>query len=139
MTLAVLDTDILSLLRRGHAVVVSRVSAHPADELAIAVMSVEEQLSGWYQVLRKARRPDQLAAAYEELGEAAEFLGKWRILRFPVAAIARYHQLSALKLNVRKTDLRIASIAVEYGGMVVTRNLRDFQRVPNLAVVDWSV
>jgi len=35
-------------------------------------------------------------------------------------------------------DLSIAAIALEHQAIVVTRNVRDFQRVPNLVVVDWS-
>jgi tRNA(fMet)-specific endonuclease VapC len=139
MSLYVLDTDILTLYRRNHPVVVSRIDAQPPDELAITVMSVEEQLSGWYRMLRRARQPDKLAAAYEELAEATAFLGGWRILSFPLPAIARYRQLCSLKLNVGKADLRSAAIALEFGATVVTRNLHDFQRVPNLTVEDWSV
>jgi tRNA(fMet)-specific endonuclease VapC len=35
-------------------------------------------------------------------------------------------------------DLRIASIALATGMTVLTRNLVDFQRVPNLNVEDWT-
>ena len=44
-----------------------------------------------------------------------------------------------LKLNVRKMDLRIAAIVLEHRGVLVSRNLRDFQRIPNLLVEDWSI
>ena len=54
-------------------------------------------------------------------------------------AIARYNQLKSQKLNVPGNDLRIAAIALEHGGTLVSRNLRDFRRVPGLSVEDWSV
>ncbi len=60
-------------------------------------------------------------------------------LPFPEPAQLRFEQLAAMKLNVRKMDLRIAAIALEQGAVVVTRNLRDFQRVPGLVVQDWTV
>jgi tRNA(fMet)-specific endonuclease VapC len=139
MTLYVLDTDTASLHKKGHPVVVARVLARPIDELAITVITVEEQLSGWYRMLRQARQPDKVAFAYQELAETAEFLGKWKILPFPVPAIARHRQLTAMKLNVRKDDLRIAAIVLEKNAVLVTRNRRDFQRVPNLVIEDWSI
>ena len=48
-------------------------------------------------------------------------------------------QLTALNLEVRKMDLRIAAVALENGGVLVSRNLRDFRRIPNLTVEDWAV
>jgi tRNA(fMet)-specific endonuclease VapC len=139
MSLYVLDTDMLSLYRRGHALVRQRVDSHPRDELAITVMNVEEQLSGWYSMLRRAKQPPRLARSYQELADAVQFLAGWRILLYPELAIARYEQLKAMKLQVRKMDLRIAAITLENGGILVTRNVRDFQRVPNLTVENWAV
>jgi tRNA(fMet)-specific endonuclease VapC len=101
-------------------------------------MSVEEQLSGWYSLLRRAKRRKQLARVYQELAESVQFLGGWRILSFPEPAIVRYAQLAALKLQVRKMDLRIAAITLENACTLVTRNLRDFQRVPGLVIEDWA-
>ena len=44
-----------------------------------------------------------------------------------------------MKLNIRKPDLRIAAITQEVGGTLVTPNLRDFQRIPNLPLENWAV
>jgi len=139
MSLFVLDTDVLTLYDRGDPTVVHRVDARQSNELAISVMSVDEQLTGWYTATRQARRPEEVARAYARLGEAVVRLGLWRILPYTVSAIARVAQLKALRLNVRLMDLRIAAIALENGAVVVTRNRRDFGRIPGLSVEDWSV
>ena len=138
MSLFILDTDILSLYQEGHVAVTQRILTHRISELAVTVITVEEQLSGWYRVLRRAKRRPELADAYQRLAEAVPFLAQFAILPFTEAAILRFEQLLAAKLQVRKSDLRIAAIALEYGGTLVSRNLRDFQRVPGLAVEDWS-
>jgi tRNA(fMet)-specific endonuclease VapC len=139
MSLYVLDTDTLSLVRYGHPQVTQRIAAHPPAELAITVITVEERLSGWYTVLRRATRPQQLEQAYGQLADSVRFLALWPILPFNAAAITRYDQLKTLRLNVGTMDLRIGAIVLENGGTVVTRNVRDFQRIPHLAVEDWSV
>ena len=48
-----------------------------------------------------------------------------------------YEALKRMKLNVRKMDLRIAATVLEHGGVLATRNVRDFQRVPGLLIEDW--
>jgi tRNA(fMet)-specific endonuclease VapC len=136
--LHVLDTDTLSLLQEGHPTVPKRVAACPAEDLAITVISVEEQLSGWYRRLRRAKKPEELARVYERLTATACSLARLPILSFSEAAIHRSKALQPAKLNVRKMDLCIAAIALEHQAIVVTRNVRDFQRVPNLVVEDWS-
>jgi tRNA(fMet)-specific endonuclease VapC len=135
----VLDTDILSLHQRGHAVVAGHLAAHPRTDIAVTVINVEEQISGWYSLLRSSKRRDQLAIAYQSLADCIPFLSQFAILGFPESAQLRFDHLVALKLGVRKMDLRIAAIALEHGAIVATRNLHDFQRVPGLVVEDWSV
>jgi tRNA(fMet)-specific endonuclease VapC len=139
VSLFVLDTDHLTLFYRGDAAVVRRISARQPGELAISIMTVDEQLRGWYTLTRQARRPEQVARAYAHLGEAVPRLAKWRILPYTESAIARTAQLKTLHLNVRLMDLRIGAIALENGAVVVTRNCRDFGRIPGLIVEDWSI
>ena len=50
MSVIVLDTNILSLYQRGDSDITSKVNAHPAQELAITVITVEEELAGWYNL-----------------------------------------------------------------------------------------
>ena len=134
----VLDTDILTLYQGLHAAVWHRARQRRPDELAITVISVEEQLSGWYRRLRQARKPDQLAVVYQRLATTVQLLSGWQILSFTQPAIIRYDQLRAARLNVRKMDLRIAAIALENSATVVTRNRQDFLRIPGLQIEDWS-
>ena len=139
MTLHVLDTDMLSLLQRGHPSVVNRCAAQSSGELAITVVSVEEQLSGRLRFIQRVRKPDDLNRAYESLIETLRSLSTLPIFSFSPAAFARYRYLVGLKLNVGRMDLRIAATALELGAVVVTRNVRDFGRVPGLTLEDWSV
>jgi tRNA(fMet)-specific endonuclease VapC len=139
MSLFVLETDHLTLYYRGDSIVVRRVDAQPPTELAISVLTVDGQLTGWYTLARQARRPEEIARADAHLGESVVRLGRWRILPYTVSAIARVAQLKALRLNVRLMDLRIAAVAWENQAVVVTRNRRDFGRVPGLSIEDWSV
>jgi len=139
MSLYVLDTDTLSLYRFGHARVCRRVDAQPPTDLAVTVLTVEEQVSGWYSLQRQAKQPPQVARAYQELAETVLYCARRPILPYSVPAIARYDGLRRLNLNVRKTDLRIAAVALEHGGILVTCNLRDFRRIPNLTAENWAV
>jgi tRNA(fMet)-specific endonuclease VapC len=53
MKLYVLDTDTVSHLRNGHPVLAARAAAVPSAQKFITVITVEEQLDGWYALLRK--------------------------------------------------------------------------------------
>ena len=139
MSLYVLDTDILTLLQENHPAVVQQVATHRPDELAITVISVEEQLGGWYTQLRRARTREALAQVYERLARNVQSLARLPILSVTEAAIQRFEQLHALRLNVAGNDLRIAAITLEHGGTLVTRNLADFRRVPGLVIENWAV
>ncbi len=135
----VMDTDLLSLLRKGHAKVTARVAATPPNHLAVTIITIEEQISGWYRALRQAQSTTDLALAYERLTATIRFLSRLPIVSYDEPAILRARQLHSQKLNVRKSDLSIAAIALEHHAIVVTRNLRDFGRVPGLVCEDWSI
>jgi tRNA(fMet)-specific endonuclease VapC len=138
MSLYVLDTDHLSLYRYGHPEVSARIEATPADQLAVTIITIEEQLRAWYTQVRRARDRDHLARAYQGLFEAAETSKYIRVLPFTSRAIERYLNLRNQLPRLGKMDLSIAAIALENDGIVVTRNRRDFEQVPHLQLEDWS-
>lgn len=139
MSLYVLDTDIFTLLLHKHPVVYQRVAACKPSDLAVTVITVEEQVLGWVGRLRRVRSAKEKARAYDDLAAAVASLGSLPILSFSEQAIAGHEALVKLKLNVGKMDLAIAAITLEHNATLVSRNLRDFQRVPGLTVEDWSV
>jgi tRNA(fMet)-specific endonuclease VapC len=139
MPLHVLDTNIVTLLARGVDPLTSRVRSHPPSEIAVAVITLRESLDGWHGILAKAKRPDQIEAAYARMIRTVETLAKFRLLNFTQPAIIRFEGLMRAKLNVGGNDLRIAAIALEHQAKVVTANVRDFSRVPGLQVEDWTV
>ena len=138
MPLHALDTDTITHFRNGHPKVVTRVLATPPQDLAATVISLEEQLAGWYAVTKSAKTPAQLEHAYRKLAEVVEFFRDMPLLPFTAAAVTRYQGLQKQKLNVRKNDLRIAAIALEHHATVVSANVRDFGRVSGLQVEDWT-
>lgn len=85
---------------------------------------------------------NQLILLYTKLWNTAEFLKTIRILNFDAAADACYKDLlSDRSLNQKRLqkDLRTAAIALSVNGIMVTRNHRDFSKVPNLKIEDWTV
>jgi tRNA(fMet)-specific endonuclease VapC len=135
----ILDTDILSLYQHKHTTIREYVSGIAADDLGITVISVEEQLTGWYTYLRKAKTRSAQAHAYERLARNVAELANLPIITYTEAAIDRYERLKAQKMGIRAMDLRIAAVCLEAGATLVTRNTRDFSRIPGLAIEDWSV
>lgn len=134
-----LDTDTLSLFQQGHAKVAQAIAVQPIGLVRIPAVSVKEQIDGRAVVIHQAKTAKQLAEAWSHFALAVTFFSRFPIVPMTEAAILRFQSLMKQKLNVGGNDLRIAANALESGATVVTRNLRDFGRVPGLLVVDWSV
>ncbi|AFY47864.1 putative nucleic acid-binding protein, contains PIN domain [Nostoc sp. PCC 7524] len=139
MTKWVLDTDHVSLLQRGHPVVVSKVSAVNPAEIAVTVITIVEQMYGRLDVINRTKSKQELVTAYALLKETFNLLSQANILDFNEAAFDTYNDLLKQKIRVGTQDLRIAAIALSLNATVVTRNFKDFQKVPNLKIVDWSI
>jgi tRNA(fMet)-specific endonuclease VapC len=133
-----LDTDSLSLFERRNSRLIARILATPPDQLFITAITVRERLDGWYGLLNRMKSPSDEERVYARLIEAVKICASLRILPYTAAAISRFQQLQSLKLNVGPMDLRIAAIALEQNATVVTCNVRDFSRIPDLVFEDWT-
>lgn len=104
MSLYVLDTDHLSLHQYGHDEVTARIEAMPAEQLAMTIITIEEQLRAWYTQVRRARSAESLARAYQGLFEVAETSKIARILPFTRQAVERYLMFRSLLSRLGKLD-----------------------------------
>jgi tRNA(fMet)-specific endonuclease VapC len=134
-----LDTDLFSLYQQGHPRVVQQVLAHLTHQLALSIITIEEQLVGWQTALGRARDDLSRANIYRRMAQTVQTLSGWSVIPFSVNAMTTHADLIRQRLNVGSNDLKIAAIALDVGAIVVTRNVRDFNRVPGLTIEDWSL
>lgn len=137
MTLYVLDTDHLSLYGRNHPTVMARLRA-TQTRLTTTAINVEEQLRGRLAQVAEARDGATQSSAYQRLVETVMMLSEFNILQYDTKAYEIYKELKVQRIRVGTQDLRIVSITLAHNGILLIRNLRDFEKVPGLAIQDWS-
>ena len=86
-----------------------------------------------------ARNGAARVQAYTRLQKALRFYQRVAWLPFTDAAATFFDQLRAQKLHLGTNDLCIAAIALSVRGVLVTRNSKDFRRIPDLVVEDWTI
>ncbi len=132
----VLDTDHITLHQRNHPQVVGRIQECMPDDLAITVVTVQEQMRGRLAEVSRAR--SDLHVAYAQLQATVDYFCGLTILAFDMDAQQQFQQLQAQKIRIGTLDLRIAAIALSQNLTLITRNRRDFEQVPVLQIEDWS-
>lgn len=138
MSLWILDTDHVSLFQQRHPIVTLRVNEVNSQEIAITIITVEEQLRGRFNIIRKAASSDQLILAYAKLQANLEFFQSIKLIEFNRDAFNFYQDFIRQKIRIGTQDLRIAAITLSVNGVLVTRNWKDFEKVPNLRLEDWT-
>jgi tRNA(fMet)-specific endonuclease VapC len=108
----VLDTDHVSILqqRAGLAYIQlsSRLAAVNRDEIAVTMISFQEQMKGWLALLNRARSSAQVILAYGELERMARSFCKMNILSYTDASEDKFVELRKQRIRVGTSDLRIA-------------------------------
>ena len=131
-----LDTNTISFFLRGNIPVLNnRILDCVADELAISIISAGELYYG-IQRLASSQRARQL---WEQLNAFTQAVS---IHPLPVNAASHYGiiktDLHAVGTPIGGNDLWIAAHALAEKKILVTNNTREFERVPDLIVEDWT-
>jgi tRNA(fMet)-specific endonuclease VapC len=128
----ILDTNVcVAFLNGTDAGIRDRLLAlAPSDVLLCSVVKAELLFGA-----RKSKRVDA------NLAQLTEFFGAMDSAPFDDVAAEHYGllraQLEALGTPIGANDMMIAATALAVGATLVTRNQREFLRVPGLAVENW--
>lgn len=137
MTLYILDTDHLSLYGRNHPALITRL-LNTQTPLTTTVINVEEQLRGRLAQVSSVKDALTQSNAYQRLVETVMLLSEFNILPYNTKSQEIYKLLKLQRIRVGTQDLKIASIVLAYNGILLTRNLQDFEKVPALNLENWT-
>ena len=135
------DTDVLTEILLGDAAFVTRAAAIPLHEQAIPVIVIEEIMRGRLNIIRQAeagRTNISLVRAYELFEDTFSDFRRLHVLSYTVEAETRYHEWRQQGIRLGTHDLRIAAICVAHSATLISRNRRDFERVPGLVAEFWE-
>jgi tRNA(fMet)-specific endonuclease VapC len=94
---------------------------------------------GCHSYIARARHSADVIRGYRMLSRLLCDYAAISVLPFDPTAAAAFDSLVAQRLRVGTMDLRIASIALAHGLILLTRNTRDFRQIPGLVTEDWTV
>ena len=126
-----LDTNTVIYFFKGQGNVAERLLAVAAGEVAISSVSLYEIEVGIAKSSQSSRRRRQFDS----------FLSTVSVLSFDSAAARAAATLRAglekRGLPIGPLDNLIAGVALAHRATLVTRNTREFSRLPGLALMDW--
>jgi tRNA(fMet)-specific endonuclease VapC len=128
-----LDTNVVIRYLNGRSETLrERFARETGDSIAVCSVVRAELLYG----AAKSSKPQQAFDTQER------FLNRFRSLPFDDAAAQAYGPIRAylerLGIPIGAHDLLIAAIAVAQRLTLVTHNVAEFQRIPQLAIEDWE-
>jgi tRNA(fMet)-specific endonuclease VapC len=129
-----LDTDTCSyIMKRSNEAVLKRLQQVPVGDVCISVITKSELLFGVELSPRRQQNEVALNA----------FLRYVEVLDFPDEASLHYAKIRAdlktLGTMIGANDLFIAAHARSLGLRLVTNNTREFGRVRDLAIENWTL
>ena len=145
MSLYILDTDHMSLLERldtqaGYQIrnqMDQRLSA--TNSAVTTVVTFEEQVRGWMARLAKAKTVSQQVVDYRKLNQLLENYRTITVIDFDEKSALQFQALLKARIRIGTMDLKIAAITIANNATLLSRNLKDFSKIPDLKVEDWAI
>jgi len=135
------DTDVLTEIWEGNAVLRQRSSAIPIDEQAVPILVAEEVIRGRFSIIRRAesgRASITIERAYQLFGQTLAAIRHFQLLSHNSDAESLFQSWRKQKLRGTTHDLRIAAICVVHSATLITRNRSDFEKIPGLLTDFWD-
>ena len=142
MSIYILNNNTVTLLQYENNQIIQRIRAVGNSSIFVTTITLEEQLKGRLAIINKCnsnKNLQGLASAHRNLKLTQNFFCSVNLLEFNQAACESYQKLRQQKINSGSQDLRIAAIALVNQAIVVTQNYKDFIKVPNLSIEDWTL
>jgi tRNA(fMet)-specific endonuclease VapC len=136
----ILDTDHCSALQVKSArrdFLKARLAASRDRDIAVSVITIEEQLRGWLAEIAARLDAARQVGAYQKLAGLVHFFAAWQIAEFDDTSAQRFAALRKARLRGGTMDLKIAAIALARGALLLTANTRDFAGIPGLRLENW--
>lgn len=126
-----LDTNIVIYVLKRRPIEVLKIFNTNASRMAISSITLSDLIYG----AEKSLNIDKNLEAIDE------FISHLDVLSYDAKASQHYGQIKA-SLEKRgeiigENDIHIAAHAISQGLILATNNLREFQRVPHLALENW--
>ncbi len=105
----------------------------------IPIISFQEQMAGILSRINQIKTTSigELVLAYESLANITDFLDGFTRLPFDREAAALFLKLRKQGVRIGTMDLRIACTVMEHDAVLLTRNTKDFEKVPGLKFENW--
>ena len=135
----VLDTDHLTALGylAAPGLLLRDRLQNSGQEVVTTAITVDEQLSGLLAVVHHRTNPESQIFPYAELIERIEFIAGFVILPWDSDSVQRFCTFKAQGNRCGTMDLKIACIALAHDSLLLTRNTKDFAKVPGLRFENW--
>lgn len=138
-----LDTDHLSIIQRemgqDYINLSNRMAQHPISDFSVSIVTFHEQILGSHTYINRARNSNEIVKGYEMMARIQRDFTVLPVIPFDSAAAAMFDSLQSQRIQLATMDLRIAAICRSRGLILLTRNNRDFGKVPELKIENWTI